>query len=587
MLANRAENNLASSSAGTPASSRTSALCPSTRVITTTFVAALKMASLPLFSYSAISAREIRLLVPDASDPKTGMSWSLRTANVDNPNLHFFALSYAWAVQSHPNTFPISCNGHQICVHHNLYTALPFLARRYEDHTSAATPYWIDAVCINQADDEEKVSQIRLMNTIYRRAGRVLVWLGLALKPEQQDIIPRAIELMPLLIKEYARFRQSSLKHNFEVDRELSHFGRDGWEAILHLLTNTYFRRVWMVQEVALAKDILFLCGNHEIHPQLMEKVVFDSWQIRNWVIYDLTNGGRMRVQAQSHDDSVVFAIRDIVQDDSKTNHMERNAHQTIRIANLLDNQTCFAPQDRVLGILGMVEEEFGDAGMALHTYTSIANLYTQFSTLIFEASGSTKLHWWYYVSMAFNLKRIDGLPSWVPDLHNNDMKSKRQPYESMLAARVYSDPPWQASSRSRVASKGPRPDEIILRGKLLDEVTLVHPEVPRFPQDSEPGYGDGMTWLAVLVDLINWESKIANAVLYDATCDSQADSDGTASNYVSENTYWRVLLADFRVDFISGTRFTRDTWLKFREVGQKLIKLVPRLEELKKYVLG
>ncbi|KZM20903.1 hypothetical protein ST47_g7943 [Ascochyta rabiei] len=447
-------------------------------------------------------------------------------------------------------------------------------------------PYWIDAICINQADDEEKTLQIKLMNTIYRQADKVLVWLGEALTQEQQDLIPRAIELLPLLVKEHARYRLSTAGPYFEVAPELSHLGRDGWEAILHLVRNTYFWRVWVVQEVALAKGVMFLCGDHEISLQLMEEAVVDSWNLRNWAIYDLTNGQRMRVQAPSHDDSVVFKIRHIVQPDHKDYNTEGNAHQTIRIANLLDNQTCFAPQDRVLGILGMVQEEFEGAGRELHRYTSIPHLYTRFSTLLFTASGPsiTDLHWWFYLSMAFNLKRIDGLPSWVPDLHHNDSKCKRQPYESMLAARVYSDPPWQASSRPCIVSKGSRSDEIILRGKLLDTVLLVHPEVPHFPGDSEPGYGDGMTWLRVMTDVIQWERKLADAVLYHPPSQStRAASEEPVYSGISEDTYWRTLLADARVDFTGNKKFTRETWLLFREAGQRMLVLVPRLEELRK----
>jgi hypothetical protein len=333
-----------------------------------------------------------------------------------------------------------------------------------------------------------------------------------------------------------------------------------------------------MVQEVALAKAVTFLCGEHEISLDLMEQAVVDSWQIRNWIIYDLTNMGRMQLQRQSHDDSIMFSVRYIVQANYPVQNPKGNAHQTIRIANLMDDQACFAPQDRVLGILGMVQEEFGAVGEDLHTYTSIPDLYTRFSTLVFEASGPavTEWHWWYYLGMAFSLNRIEGLPSWVPDLHHQDPESRRRPYATMLIARIYSDPPWQASSKSSVASKGSKPDEIVLRGKLLDEVILAHPEVPHFPDDLEPEYGDGMTWLAVLAKLIRWESKLADAVVYGAT----------KGGGVSEETYWRTLLSGKSTDIVSGAPYTHEMWLQFRTLGKQLLEIVPRLEQLKRYVV-
>lgn len=229
------------------------------------------MTNLHPFVYDTLSAREIRLLTPDASVSHSGLSWMITNVNIDDLDQSFIALSYAWAAGSSPATFPISCNGRQLWVHHNLYSALPFLARRLEANKLLGVAYWVDAICINQNDDEEKTHQIRLMNKVYRKADKVLVWLGLALKPEWQELIPRAIELMPLLVEENARHQRWSLETSLVVDRKLSYLGRDVWEAIMHVLRNPYFQRVWIVQEVALAKEITFLCGDHEIDSHLLE----------------------------------------------------------------------------------------------------------------------------------------------------------------------------------------------------------------------------------------------------------------------------------------------------------------------------
>ncbi|KAF3008766.1 hypothetical protein E8E13_010270 [Curvularia kusanoi] len=523
------------------------------------------------FVYDTLSAREIRLLTPDTSVSESGLHWTITKVNIDDLSHRFIALSYAWATLELPTMFPINCNGRQLWVHQNLYTALPFLARRVGAERPLAAAYWIDAICINQEDDVEKVSQIRLMSTIYQRAKKVLVWLGLALKPEWQELIPQAIRLLPLLVEEYERTQALGWMLGtgvVDVDRRLSHLGRDGWEAILHLLRNDYFHRVWIVQELALAEAITFLCGDCEIDPSLMEKVLHRSFLVRHWAIFDRDTLERMRIQKDFHLDTVVFTIREVV----KYSGDEGNAHQTIRIANLLADQVCFTPQDRVLGILGMVEQEFGDASQVLHDYRSIPELYTQFSTLLFKASGLTKVHWWYYLSMAFNKTRIGGLPSWVPDLHNNDTSSKRQPRESMLQFRTNVHPPWQASSGKRHAALGRRSGEIVLRGKLLDVVNVVHPEVPFFSTIVPPGLTSGLTWIAALVSLIIWESNLADAVLFCAPVEHR----------ISEDTYLRTLFAGIYQDIASTTaQSIREIWLRFRDEGQKFLRLAPRLEEL------
>jgi hypothetical protein len=42
---------------------------------------------------------------------------------------------------------------------------------------------WVDAICIDQRNGVEKISQIRLMGDIYRRSSQVLVWLGDIISP--------------------------------------------------------------------------------------------------------------------------------------------------------------------------------------------------------------------------------------------------------------------------------------------------------------------------------------------------------------------------------------------------------------------
>lgn len=56
---------------------------------------------------------------------------------------------------------------------HNLAVALRHL--RYPDRERTL---WVDAICINQTDDEEKSREVLLMGSIYSNAKQVVVWLG-------------------------------------------------------------------------------------------------------------------------------------------------------------------------------------------------------------------------------------------------------------------------------------------------------------------------------------------------------------------------------------------------------------------------
>ncbi|KAH7347015.1 heterokaryon incompatibility protein-domain-containing protein, partial [Pyrenochaeta sp. MPI-SDFR-AT-0127] len=87
------------------------------------------------------------------------------------------ALSYTWGTTN--DTLPISLNGHRFEVTRNLKRALQRL-RAFD----AGTPIWIDAICINQIDMDERMHQVQLMRYIYESPVEVVCYLG---EPESQQ----------------------------------------------------------------------------------------------------------------------------------------------------------------------------------------------------------------------------------------------------------------------------------------------------------------------------------------------------------------------------------------------------------------
>ncbi|KAF8859326.1 heterokaryon incompatibility, partial [Acephala macrosclerotiorum] len=81
------------------------------------------------------------------------------------------ALSYVWG-ESDPPCW-ILCNGQRKSVTPNLGAALRRL--RYKEKWRLV---WIDAICVNQEDLDERSQQVMLMRNIYSPARRVIVWLG-------------------------------------------------------------------------------------------------------------------------------------------------------------------------------------------------------------------------------------------------------------------------------------------------------------------------------------------------------------------------------------------------------------------------
>ena len=89
----------------------------------------------------------------------------------DNPV--YQALSYTWGDPNRVCT--IIFNGQKISVGANLEEAL-----QYFYSISYLGLLWVDAICINQNDKDEKNWQVQQMRDIYAQAEFVIAWLGAA-----------------------------------------------------------------------------------------------------------------------------------------------------------------------------------------------------------------------------------------------------------------------------------------------------------------------------------------------------------------------------------------------------------------------
>ena len=126
-------------------------------------------------------SRCIRLLELDAETPgwtdKTtsppSLSGRLCVATL-NPPPSFAALSYVWGGDEAIRR-TITCQDCDLEITENCHQALWHIQKRF-----GAVTVWVDSICINQTDDDEKTGQIALMGEVYSLAGSVYVWLGLA-----------------------------------------------------------------------------------------------------------------------------------------------------------------------------------------------------------------------------------------------------------------------------------------------------------------------------------------------------------------------------------------------------------------------
>lgn len=181
---------------------------------------------------------QVRLLRIENAD-QTRITGSLEVFNVsDLPYIDYIALSYCWGeARTDNDVHVIVVNGYPFHVRTNLWTFLEVFGS-----FKNPTPIYIDAICLNQLDQDERSEQVKLMSNIYRHANRTLVWLGTL--PLEQDA------------------NLASLKSQLTAPPE------EPWypESVIglsHLCARVYWRRLWIVQELLLSNDIHICCGRY------------------------------------------------------------------------------------------------------------------------------------------------------------------------------------------------------------------------------------------------------------------------------------------------------------------------------------
>jgi hypothetical protein len=174
--------------------------------------------------YQPLRGGEIRLLTIRSQSNFTLENAYLR----DNP--YYVAISYCWGdVKDLCN---VRVNDYEVQLRGHVYTMLRNLYHKYQ-----VTRLWLDMVCIDQSNTEERNHQVGLMNQIYSQAQEVLIWLGPG-SPNTDDAMSTLRYHKP----------GNLLKRN------------DLW-TLLPLFRLEYWNRMWIVQEVGLARRLTIHCG--------------------------------------------------------------------------------------------------------------------------------------------------------------------------------------------------------------------------------------------------------------------------------------------------------------------------------------
>ncbi|KAJ4313527.1 protein phosphatase regulator [Neodidymelliopsis sp. IMI 364377] len=119
--------------------------------------------------------------------------------------------------------------------------------------------YWIDAICINQASFEERNHQVKLMRQVYSNAQSVSIWLGECEAESPMDVVMDKIA-----------------NSQFASYKNISGPTEQDTEAMRALCDDKYWRRMWVIQEVVLARQPIIHYGSKTVNFDVVAHVFID-----------------------------------------------------------------------------------------------------------------------------------------------------------------------------------------------------------------------------------------------------------------------------------------------------------------------
>jgi hypothetical protein len=404
--------------------------------------------------YSPLDAlkQEIRTVVLSAGDFEDDIYCELGTVSLLDPNRSSYeALSYAWG-EARP-VRKIFINGKRCSITGNLESALRHL--RYKDKPRRL---WVDAICINQADVDERNAQVKAMGAVYKSATQVLAFLG----PEYDDS-DLAFDYFNTMPKDTALHLDPK-----EHPSLASVYTRPHIDAVNALFARTWWHRVWTVQESVLCEALLFVCGRKEL---LAEQA------------FGVANGYFKHVYGccQPLWHSILdpaAGLGDSCDALAKLEEMRAHEHEYTfpQILSKFMFRHSSDAQDKIYGLLGLASKQ--EALLVAPDYSKpAADVYREATYRFMEETGELV-----FLSVQFpkTMERSDssevfaGLPSWVPNWALNADPTLLYDLDNRFSCLSK----FSASGGSRALVTMSPQGHLAVRGLTVSKIATLSPDI-------------------------------------------------------------------------------------------------------------
>ncbi|KAK5626019.1 hypothetical protein RRF57_001735 [Xylaria bambusicola] len=429
------------------------------------------------YQYTPLGDGEIRLieLRPACDGPKLFVSFNHVSIN-DAANT-YEALSYTWGSSAKPNI--LLCGNSYLQITASLQSALMNLRL-----DSTPRMLWVDAICINQGDLLERGTQVVLMEQIYRKASKTVVYLGdesvdsnlaarylethfwrvrcaMADFINQRRVAEDAGDMLQICIKSLGT-SQAKLFEGFDQSAVQ--------EAIVNLLCRPWFQRIWVIQEFVVSPKVDMYCG----------KTLCEWGSFSMMFYYSFVEAGVSWDHIIPREKKINFfrGLTQIMQ----MHELRNNFHGTdesktksglIRLLSRCRTADATLPIDKIFALLNLSSA----AQTPMPDYLkSKADVYREFAELALENGEGRSI----LSEAALTHRKDPNLPSWVPDWSEPPVRIDLG--QILIASNNLF---FNAAGSQKDSQERPKPrmriegNTLFVKGLILQSIAIVGPDRP------------------------------------------------------------------------------------------------------------
>ncbi|POS80096.1 hypothetical protein DHEL01_v201503 [Diaporthe helianthi] len=393
--------------------------------------------------------------------------------------------------------------------------------------------FWVDALCIDQSNDGEKSKQVAMMGSIYKNASHVLSCVG--------DHADDSLFLFESLygLTHYLVRPKNVLRYNrdgytiggfsfrfrmFHRHTSLHRFGL----ALARLAVRPYFTRVWILQELQLARHLTILCGQHvlakedalHLFRELLKNLehVIDHDKNRLILLTPHLNFIRHKFLRRHVNHGFPHPVlhgswlHELPEPCTATISMLRQNYASVKnnlfqlLNEVVSQLQCYDPRDKVYGIISLID--WGDVAPLEPDYTqNHVQVAVKFIEVIVKLGQVEKLTEpiWKYVILVVKLFNLNVDSPGIAD----GLKARRGPTEESTEQDFQMTPEEEKEAAMR-ALEGPKigieclawclsPQDIDKNKSKLQDLEATPPQYPENDALYLPRWASADDWVIQL----------------------------------------------------------------------------------------